>query len=178
MNYSISILNTLNPLIFPILVIIGLLLGKAVYTYKSFPDLRGKAIRELLIGIPVTILILVIFIIAPLIAGVSINKSELSLRLSTGFTFATLSKDEILSARIVDLETQPEFALKSKVIGTKIRDYREGIFQLENGTEVEVFLNGKKALYIETTGKPLLLGPDHFDNFVKDFNENIKPLTP
>lgn len=176
MNYSISILSSFNPLFFALLLIAGLLIGKAIYTYKVFPDLRGKAIREILIGVPITLLILGLFIVAPLISGISVNKNELSLRLPTGFTFATYTGDDILSAKVVDLENQPEYSVKSKVIGTKIRDYREGIFKLENGTEAEVLLNGKKALYVETTGKPLLLAPDHFDNFLKDFSENIKPV--
>jgi len=176
MNYSISILSSLNPLLFALLAVAGLLLGKAIYTYKTFPDLRGKAIKEIVIGAPVTLLVLVIFIVVPLISGININKNELSLKLPTGFTFVTYTGNDILSAKIVDLETQPEYAIKSKVVGTESRGYREGIFQLANGTEAEVLLNGKKALYVETTGKPLLLGPDYFDNFVKDFSENIKPV--
>jgi len=176
MNYSISILSSFNPLTFVLLLFAGLLLAKAIYTYKSFPDLRGKAIREMVIGSPVILLILGLLIVVPLISGISVDKNDLSLRLPTGFTFVTYSGDDILSAKIVDLESQPEYAIKSKVVGTEIRDYREGIFKLENGTEVEVLLHGKKALYVETTGKPLLLGPDYFDNFVKDFAKNIKPV--
>src|SRR5665647_722440 len=89
MNYSISILSSFNPLFFALLLIAGLLIGKAIYTYKVFPDLRGKAIREILIGVPITLLILGLFIVAPLISGISVNKNELSLRLPTGFTFTT-----------------------------------------------------------------------------------------
>ncbi|MGV8906371.1 MAG: PH domain-containing protein [Acetobacterium sp.] len=176
MNYSISILSSFNPLFFALLAIAALLLGKAIYTYKAFPDLKWKAIKEMVVGGVLSLLIIGLFIVVPLISGITINKNELSLRLPTGFTFETLTGDDILSATVVDLEAQPEFATASKVVGTEIRDYREGIFEFENKTEVMVLLSGKKALYVETTGKPLLLGPGNFDNFVKDFSENLKPV--
>ncbi|MBK5244886.1 MAG: hypothetical protein JJE18_07665 [Eubacteriaceae bacterium] len=176
MNYSVSLLSSFNPLFLALLAIAGLLLGKAIYTYKAFPELRGKAIKEMVIGGFLTLLIIGLFIVIPLISGISINKNELSLRLPTGFTFEILNGAEILSAKVVDLEAQPEYAIASKVVGTEIHNYQEGIFKLESGAETKVFLNGKKALYVETTGKPLLLGPDYFDNFIKDFSENIKPL--
>ena len=177
MNYSISILSSFNPLFFALVAVAGLLIGKAIYTFKAFPEFRGKAIKEMVYGGVVSILILGLFIVVPLISGISINKNELSLRLPSGFTFEALTGDEILSAKVVDLEAQPEFATATKVVGTKIRDYREGIFKFENGTEVMIFLSGKKALYVETTGKPLLLGPGNFDSFVKDFDKNIKPVS-
>lgn len=178
MNYSISLINSFNPLFFALLAIALLLLGKAVYTYKSFEDLRGNAIKEMVVGGLVLVFILGLFIVVPLISGISIKNNDLSLRLPTGFTFISYTGDEIISAKVVDLETQPEYAIKSKQVGTEIRNYREGIFILENGLEAEVFLNGNQALYVETTGKPLLLGPNHFENFVNDFSANIEPVTP
>jgi len=152
------------------------LVGKAIYTYRAFPELRRKAIREMVIGGLVFILIFGLFVVIPLISGITINKNELSLRLPTGMTFVTYTGDTVLSATIIDLETQPQYAIKSKVVGTEMRDYREGIFELENGTEAQVFLNGTKALYVETSGTPLILGPDHFDQFLRAFSENIKPI--
>jgi len=178
MNYIISFFSSFNPLFLALFAIAALLIGKAIYTYKSFPDLRRKAIREMVLGGLVVILLLGLFIVIPLISGITINKNELSLRLTSGFAFTTYTSDDILSAKVIDLETQPEYLIQSKLIGTETRHYREGLFKLENGTEVEVFLNGTKALYVETTGKPLILGPDHFEEFVKDFSENIKPVQP
>lgn len=177
MNYSISILNWINPLFFPILLVVGILLAKAVYTYKNYEDLRRKAIKEMFYGGLVLILVLGLFIVAPLIAGITVKDTELSLRLPTGFTFETYSKSDILSAEIINLD-QSEYAIQTKVVGTKIRDYREGLFQLTNGTEAAVFLNGNTALLVHTNNRTLLLGPDYFDDFVKNFGEKLVPVQP
>ncbi|KNZ43187.1 PH domain-containing protein [Acetobacterium bakii] len=176
MNYFISILSSFNPLFFVLFVLALVIIGKAIFTFKSFPELRGKAIREMVVGGFFSILILGLFVVVPLISGITIKNNELSLRLPSGMTFVTYTGDTVLSATLIDIETQPQYAIKSKVVGTEMRNYREGIFKLENGTEAQVFLNGTKAIYVETTGTPLILGPDHFDQFLKSFSENIKPI--
>ncbi|MGL4606649.1 MAG: hypothetical protein ACRCU3_04215 [Eubacteriaceae bacterium] len=180
MNYSISLFSSFNILFLGLLAIVALLLGKAIYTLKTFPELKGKAIKEIVAGGIVALLVTGIFIVVPLISGITIEKNKLSLRLPTGFTFTSYSSDEIVSAKIVDLETQPEYAIYSKVVGTQTRDYSEGIFRLGSGetetAEAQVFLNGKKALYVETKGMPLLLGPDHFEDFVSHFSKEIKAI--
>lgn len=180
MNYSISIVSSFNFLFLALLAIAVLLMTKAIYTLKKFPELKKQSIKELVVGGLVTLVIFALFIVVPLISGIFIDKNNLALRLPTGFTFTTYTSDDIISAKVVDLSTQPEYNIYSKVVGTEIRDYREGIFRLgagkESTVEAEVFLNGKKALYVETTGKPLLLGPDKFDAFVESFSENIKPI--
>ncbi len=102
----------------------------------------------------------------------------LSLRLPSGFTFTDYTSDDIISAEVVDLNSQPEYAIQSKQVGTETRDYREGIFILENGDEAEVLLNGNQALFVKTKDRPLLLGPGNFENFISNFDENIFPVTP
>jgi|LGVF01.2.fsa_nt_gb hypothetical protein len=178
MNYSISILSFFNPLFIALFALVLILLGKAIYTLKSFPELRGKAIKELVFGSLVTILLLAIFIVLPLIGGITIKSDMLSLRLPSGFTFTDYTSDDIISAEVVDLNSQPEYAIQSKQVGTETRDYREGIFILENGDEAEVLLNGNQALFVKTKDRPLLLGPGNFENFISNFDENIFPVTP
>lgn len=180
MTYSISILSTINPLFFGLLALAGLLLAKAIYTYKTYnsdKDLRRNAIKEMTIGGLVLVLILGIFVVVPLIAGVTVKDTELALRLPTGFTFETYPEADILSAKIVSLD-QTEYAIESKVVGTENRNYREGIFKLQNGTEAAVFVNGNTAILVETPNRTLLLGPDHFDDFVKSFGDNLIPVQP
>ncbi|WP_303869705.1 PH domain-containing protein [Acetobacterium wieringae] len=180
MTYFVSLLHTINPLFFALLAVLALLLWKAIYTFKTYPDdpeLRRNAIKEMSVGGLVLVLILGIFIVVPLIAGVTVNDDELSLRLPTGFTFETYPEADILSAKIVSLD-QTEYAIVSKVVGTEIRSYREGIFQLQNGTEAAVFANGNTAILVETPNRILLLGPDRFDDFVKSFSEKLIPVQP
>lgn len=177
MIYSVSILHTINPLFFALLAVAGLLFWKAIYTYKTYVELRGNAIKEMIIGGLVLILILGIFIVVPLIAGITVKESELSLRLPTGFTFETYPEADILSAKMVSLD-QTEYAIASKVVGTEARDYREGIFLLQNGTEAAVFTNSNTAILVETPNRILLLGPDQFDTFVKSFGEKLIPVQP
>lgn len=177
MNYSISLINSINPLFFAILVVVGGLIAKGVYTYKTYDDLRGKAIREIVLGGLVLILVIGVFIVLPLIAGITINDKNIVLRIPSGLIFETINAEDIISAQVVTLD-QPEYAITSKVAGTETRAYREGLFNLQNGTEAIVFLNGNKALFVETKTRPLLLGPDQFDDFVKNFGEKLISIQP
>jgi len=176
MNYSISLFNSINPLFFACLAVIVILLAKAVYTYKSFDTLHGKAIRELVLGGLCLIFVLAVFIVLPLLAGITVNENDLALRLPSGLINETISQDDIISAQIVNLNDYPELAIKSKVVGAESRDYREGLFNLENGTEATVFYDSNTVLLVETTNRTLLLGPDHFDDFVKAFGEKLIPI--
>lgn len=177
MTYSVSLLHTINPLFFALLAVAGLLLWKAIYTFKTYPELRGNAIKEMIIGGLVLTLILGIFVVVPLVAGITLKESELSLRLPTGFTFETYPEADILSAKLVNLD-QTEYTIARKVIGTETRDYREGIFLLQNGTEAAVFVNGSTAILVETPNRILLLGPTRFDKFLKSFEEKLIPVQP
>ncbi|AWW27252.1 PH domain-containing protein [Acetobacterium carbinolicum] len=177
MMYFVSILHTINPLFFALLAIAGLLLWKAIYTYKTYAELRGNAIKEMIVGSLVLIFILGIFIVVPLVAGITVKDNELSLRLPTGFTFETYPEADILSAKMVSLD-QTEYTIAKKVVGTETRAYREGIFLLQNGTEAAVFVNGNTAILVETPNRILLLAPDRFDDFVKNFSEKLIPVKP
>lgn len=177
MNFSISLLSSINPLFFAVLIVVGVLIAKGVYTYKSYQDLRGKAIREIVLGGLCLIFVVGVFIIMPLLAGVTVNEDNLALRIPSGLTFETINEADIISAKVVTLD-QSDYAITAKVAGTELRSYREGIFNLQNGTEALVFLNGNTALLVETTSGPLLLGPDRFDDFVKYFGEKLIPVQP
>lgn len=177
MNYSISLINSINPLFFAVLVVVGVLIAKGVYTYKTYDDLRGKALREIILGGLVLILVIGVFMVLPLIAGITLNERSIALRIPSGLTFETINAEDIISAEVVTLD-QSEYAITSKVAGTEIRSYREGIFNLQNGTEALVFLNGNTALLVETTNGPLLLGPDQFDDFIKNFGEKLISIQP
>lgn len=176
MNYSISLFSTINPLFFACLAVIVILLAKAVYTYKNFETLHGKAIKELVLGGLCLIFVFAVFIVLPLLAGITVNENDLSLRLPSGMTYETISQDDMISAKIINLNDYPELAIKSKVVGAETRDYREGNFNLENGTEATVFYSGNTVLLVETANRTLLLGPDHFDEFVKAFGEKLIPV--
>lgn len=177
MNYSISLLSSINPLFFAVLIVVGVLIAKGVYTYKSYRDLRSKAIREIVLGGLCLIFVVGVFIVMPLLAGVTVNEDNLVLRIPSGLTFETIDEADLVSAKVITLD-QSDYAITSKVAGTEVRNYREGLFKLQNGTEAIVFLNGNTALLVETTTGPLLLGPDHFDDFVKNFGEKLIPVQP
>ncbi|MBC3889205.1 hypothetical protein GH810_12860 [Acetobacterium paludosum] len=178
MNYSVSLLSTINPLFFAALALVGLLLGKAIYTYKAYHDLRGKAIREIVLGSLVLIFIIAAFIVLPVLAGITVNENNLSLRLPSGLTYETIPKEDILSATVINLDEHPEYAIKSKVVGAEIRHYREGIFNLENGIEATAFYDDNTVLLVQTTNRTLLLGPDHFADFVKNFGDQLISVEP
>jgi hypothetical protein len=48
---------------------------------------------------------------------------------------------------------------------------------MADGSNASILLNGDQALMVKTTDQTLLLGPDNFDAFVADFNENFYPVT-
>jgi hypothetical protein len=178
MNFSISLLNSINPLFFAVLAVVAILIAKAVYTYKNYSDLRGKAVRELFWGSLVTILMLGVFIVLPLISGLTIRDNNLDLRLASGFTFKTIPKEDLTAAKVIDLDQSP-YAIQSKIVGTRIRNYREGLFTLANGNEGKVFVNGNTVLLVETKNDgTLLLRPDNFDTFVETFSEKLLPVEP
>ncbi len=176
MTYSISLLHSINPLFFALLFLIALLLGKSIYTLKTFPELKKKSIRETVVGILVLLIVLGLFVITPLLSGVKISDDHLDVRLASGFTSLSLPKEAIISAQIVDLGPESDFFIHSKVVGTATRDYYEGLFTLSDGREAGVLVNGNQALFIETTDQNLLLGPDHFEAFVSDFSQALFPL--
>lgn len=176
MNYSISLLSSINPLFFALLFLIVLLLGKSLYTLKVFPELKKKSIREIIVGSLVFLIVLGLFVVTPLLSRIRISEGELDLRLATGFINLSLTSKDIISAQVVELTPESEFFINDKVIGTATRDYHEGVFKLNNQTEAAVLLNGNQALLIKSIEKTLLLGPDHFEAFVNDFSENIFPL--
>lgn len=176
MSYTVSLLHSINPLFFAILVLIALLLGKSIYTFKTFPELKKKSIREMIVGSLVLLIVLGIFVVMPLLSRIKLSETGLDLRLASGFTTFSITKDDILSAQMVELTPESEFLTDSKIVGTATRNYQEGVFNLNDGRKVAVLLNGDHALFIESREHNFLLGPDHFEAFVKDFSDHLFPL--
>lgn len=176
MTYSISLLHSINPLFFALLFLIALLLGKSIYTLKTFPELKKKSIREIIVGSLVLVIVLGLFVVTPLLSRIKIADDHLDVRLASGFTSLSLAKEAIISAQVLDLDPESDFFIDSKVVGTATRNYYEGLFNLSDGRQAGVLVNGKQALFIETAEENLLLAPDHFDAFVKDFSETLFPL--
>lgn len=177
MNYSVSIIHSINPLFFAILALGLMLLGKSIYTLKTFPDLKAKSIKELVVGGVVMLGVVVLFVVLPLLSNIRIADDQLTLRLSSGFTTVSIASDQVLSAELVTLNTDPATTIDDKVVGTSSRDYREGQFTMADGSNASILLNGDQALMVKTTDQTLLLGPDNFDAFVADFNDNFYPVT-
>ncbi|WKY47841.1 PH domain-containing protein [Eubacteriaceae bacterium ES3] len=176
MNYSVSLIHSINPLFFAILALGLLLMGKSVYTLKSFPELKSKSIKELVVGSVVMIGVLALFIVLPLLSTITITDNQLEVRLSSGFTNLTVSSQDVQSAVVITLNSDPATTIADKIVGTSSRDYLEGMFQMEDGTEAGILLNGDQALMVKTAEQTLFLGPDDFDDFLADFNSTIFPV--
>ena len=129
MTYFVSLLHTINPLFFALLAVLALLLWKAIYTFKTYPDdpeLRRNAIKEMSVGGLVLILILGIFVVVPLVAGITVKDDELSLRLPTGFTFETYPEADILSdSTPLESSQMDELLPLLKGVSTVLSRYRE-----------------------------------------------------
>lgn len=178
MNYSVSLIHSINPLFFAILALGLLLLGKSIYTLKTFPELKGKSIKELVVGSLVMLGVIALFVILPLLSSISLSENKFDLRLSSGFTTLSVNSDQVLSATVVTLNSDPATTISGKVVGTSTRDYREGRFKLADGSEAAVLLNGDQALMVKTADQTFLLGPDHFEDFLTDFTNSVFPVTP
>ena len=177
MNYSVSIIHSINPLFFAILAMGALLLGKSIYTLKTFPELKTKSIKELVVGGVVMLGVVILFVALPLLSSITIADGQLTLRLSSGFSMVSIAADDVLSAELVTLNTDPATTIDDKVVGTSSRDYREGQFTMADGTSASILLNGDQALMVKTADQTLFLGPDDFDAFVADFNDNFYPVS-
>ncbi|WKY44310.1 PH domain-containing protein [Eubacteriaceae bacterium ES2] len=154
-----------------------MLLGKSIYTLKSFPELKAKSIKELVVGGIVMLGVIVLFFVFPLLSTIVISDDQLTLRLSSGFTTVSIASDDVLSADLVTLNTDPATTIDDKVVGTSTRDYREGQFTMADGSSASILLNGDQALMVKTADQTLLLGPDDFDAFIATFNDNFYPVS-
>ena len=72
------------------------------------------------------------------------------------------------SARIVDLEREPDLALKWRTMGTGLPGYKAGWFRLRNGEKALVSLTDtRRVVYLPTTrGYAVLLSPAEPDSFL------------
>ena len=72
------------------------------------------------------------------------------------------------SARIVDLDREPELALRWRTLGTGLPGYKAGWFRLRNGEKALVSLTDtRRVVYVPTSrGFALLLSPAQPDSFL------------
>lgn len=83
---------------------------------------------------------------------------------------------DILSVREVDIGVESGIRPVRKVSGGKIGDVRTGWFKLSNGEKAFLVLEGRRALYIETSlGFPALVGIREFDELEAAFVEFVYP---
>jgi hypothetical protein len=71
-------------------------------------------------------------------------------------------------ARIVDLDREPDLALRWRTMGTGLPGYKAGWFKLRNGEKALVSLTDtRRAVYVPTTkGYALLVSPAEPDSFL------------
>jgi hypothetical protein len=81
---------------------------------------------------------------------------------------------DIRSAAAVDIATSPGMKPVRKISGGNIGDVRTGWFRLQRGEKVFLTLEGRRALYIETTlGFNALVGCSEFESFEEAFSELV-----
>jgi len=81
---------------------------------------------------------------------------------------------DIRSAVAVDIATSPGMKPVRKISGGNIGDVRTGWFRLQSGEKAFLTLEGRRALYIETTlGFNALVGCNEFESFEEAFSELV-----
>jgi hypothetical protein len=81
---------------------------------------------------------------------------------------------DIRSVMPVDIDDTSDMKPVRKISGGNIGDVRTGWFRLQSGEKAFLALEGRRALYIETTlGYNLLVGCSEFDSFERAFGELI-----
>ncbi len=108
------------------------------------------------------------------------NTGEISLEVGRMHLEVPFQKDlTVLSADIkkvtpVDIDETPGMKPVRKISGGDIGEVRTGWFRLQSGEKAFLTLEGRRALYVETTlGFNLLVGCSEFDSFEKAFGELI-----
>ena len=86
------------------------------------------------------------------------------------FAYAELKADE---ARIVDLETEPEYRPGKKIFAIKAFFFSGGAFYLRNGLKAHVFMTSMaRAVLIPTTGAhTLVLEPQDPEGFLQELQQ-------
>ena len=108
------------------------------------------------------------------------NTGEIQLDTGRMYLKVPFQKDlTVLSADIrgvtpVDIDESSGMKPVRKISGGNIGDVRTGWFRLQSGEKAFLALEGRRALYIETTlGFHLLVGCSEFDSFERAFGELI-----
>jgi len=104
-----------------------------------------------------------------------IRLDEGSMRLSAPFQRdKIIGTADIRTVTAVDIDKAPGMRPVRKISGGNIGDIRTGWFRLESGEKAFLTLEGRRALYIETTlGFNALVGCREFESFEEAFSELV-----
>lgn len=132
--------------------------------------------------VDVGVLIVVLLILGGMVLGmnrtneISVKEGHLEVRFLTGFKKVDITVEEIVDARLINWEEEPEYRPVNRTMGTGMGAYKEGRFTLENGKSAFLLTNSSKVLLLDTTEGLLMLGPDDLDGFYEDFLEQFNGL--
>lgn len=173
MSYNVSIIGSGSYI--PIILFVGLILLsiERIFAYKK--GKRGKNSNIFTIGalIVATVLVGAMLFVLPSANSIKIRNGALTANFITGFTKVEISSQDVVDVKVIDWIEQKEYAPISRNLGTGIGDYKEGKYTLRNGKKALLYTNSSRVLYIETKENIIILGPDNFEEFIKDFSKNI-----
>ncbi len=171
--YKISLNNSAGFISIGIILLFIVILGGRVYSYKKGNKNSKKDLFSIVIGGIVGVLVVCAIVVMPMLNGISIQNNMLKVKFMSAFTTREITGEDVLEARVIDLNEETEYKPVNRTFGMGIGNYKEGKFKLANGEFALVYINSDKVLFIELEEEYLIVAPDNFEEFVQDFNENI-----
>jgi len=100
-------------------------------------------------------------------------KMKIPMYSQKSFSFA-----EVTESATIDLNADSPYLPIKKKSGTAIKNFKSGWFQLKNGQNTFLLLEGRKAIYIKTAnGDSYLIGINNFDQLVDKFKPVLKEIS-
>lgn len=174
--YKVSMVGKGSYISIIILVALFILSIQRIVSYKRGQAKNKNDLIAMIVSIGVTILITIMLFIIPSTNKITIKDNELTARFGSAFTKIEIISEDIIEARIIDWNNEKEYEPITRNIGTSTGDFKEGKFTLRNGSRSLIYTNTSKVLLIKLEDRFVLLGPDDFDGFIQDFNNEIYQL--
>ncbi|SHE85177.1 PH domain-containing protein [Alkalibacter saccharofermentans] len=135
-----------------------------------------KAVLELGIMVAVALLTVGLYVAMRFLNVVEIEDGSLKAVFLTGFKSVEIAQVDMTDVYIIDWKADRQYAPARRIMGTSIGSFREGRFTLSNGDRAYLLANGSRVLVVKTRDDIYFFGPDEFEEFVSDFETNIKKI--
>ncbi|MEF2144066.1 MAG: hypothetical protein V3573_01355 [Desulfovibrionaceae bacterium] len=139
-------------------ILVALIAGTVAWSFRS--GLTWTAICLIAVAGPLSLLYWYMLLVNPARAEILANDDGLMLS-APPFLDLALPWSDVVGAALVNLKSDPLYALKGVKRGMKFGSYRSGIFPLPQGGEAFVLGNSDNAVYVDAGEVKLLLAPSN-----------------